>query len=208
MLPVEATIDTRTVPKRLSDGASLYDKDLWSWAREQSRALREGDLASVDWENLIEEIDDMAKRDEGSWLSFCRNTISHLLKIEHMPDDPSIGHSKGEIEDWRQQMLDKLDECPGMQSRLDEMLTQAWSKGRNDGIRILARLEARQSSLPLATLRRNWNRAIPAECPYAANEIVGYDILAPNPLGEVDTCWPPSVADILKRLPDSSGQDV
>lgn len=42
-----------------ADG-SLYERDPYTWALEQARALRERRAAAVDWDNLAEEVEDLA----------------------------------------------------------------------------------------------------------------------------------------------------
>ena len=61
----------------------LYFEDAWSWSREQADALRRRDLGAIDWDNLIEEVEDVGNRHADEWTSYCGNVISHLLKIEH-----------------------------------------------------------------------------------------------------------------------------
>jgi hypothetical protein len=41
--------------------SALYDRDFYSWAREQARALLEHRIEELDWENLAEEVADLAR---------------------------------------------------------------------------------------------------------------------------------------------------
>ncbi len=41
--------------------STLYDTDYNQWFEQTAQQLREGRLNDVDWENLIEEIEDMGK---------------------------------------------------------------------------------------------------------------------------------------------------
>jgi hypothetical protein len=42
--------------------STLYDQDSYSWALAQARALRERRLEELDWDNLAEEVGDLAGR--------------------------------------------------------------------------------------------------------------------------------------------------
>src|SRR5712692_6701795 len=45
---------------------ALYDRDFVAWAKGQAQALKERRVTVLDWDNLAEEIDALAKRDERS----------------------------------------------------------------------------------------------------------------------------------------------
>lgn len=38
-----------------------YERDYYQWTQAKVEALRERDYSSIDWDNLIEEIEDMGK---------------------------------------------------------------------------------------------------------------------------------------------------
>lgn len=39
----------------------LYERDFYLWVYENLRLLKEGNYSLVDWQNLLEEIENMAK---------------------------------------------------------------------------------------------------------------------------------------------------
>ncbi|MBV8454585.1 MAG: DUF29 family protein, partial [Deltaproteobacteria bacterium] len=49
--------------KRRQSSECAYQLDPYSWALEQSRVLRERRTAELDWDNLAEEVEDLARRD-------------------------------------------------------------------------------------------------------------------------------------------------
>ena len=63
--------------------AELYTRDFYSWAMQQADALRRRDYAAVDWENVIEEIEDVGRSERRTWTSHCAVLVEHVLKLEH-----------------------------------------------------------------------------------------------------------------------------
>jgi hypothetical protein len=46
---------------RTTDPRSLYERDYYTWALEQARALKEHRLEELDWENLADEVEGLVK---------------------------------------------------------------------------------------------------------------------------------------------------
>lgn len=67
------------VPERI-DIAADYDIDLARWARDQIDFLRQRKLERLDIENLIEELEALARRDRRELRSHLINLFTHLLK--------------------------------------------------------------------------------------------------------------------------------
>lgn len=80
-------------PRAVSAGAdaagSLYDRDYVAWADDQERRLRQavavGAAPELDWEHLIEEVEDLGNRHRDALESSLARIIEHLLKLEHSP---------------------------------------------------------------------------------------------------------------------------
>ncbi|WP_174273573.1 DUF29 domain-containing protein [Sphingomonas bacterium] len=69
-----------------SDGGNIaYDGDLYGWAIEQAGFLRAGKVELVDWANLAEELEGMARSEYRSLESALRILLLHLLKWEAQP---------------------------------------------------------------------------------------------------------------------------
>jgi hypothetical protein len=70
--------------KRRQSSECAYQRDPYSWALKQARVLRERRAAELDWDNLAEEIEDLARRDAHALQSNCEVLlIAHLLKLTH-----------------------------------------------------------------------------------------------------------------------------
>lgn len=63
----------------------LAKTDAALWIEEIVNLLREKSYHSVDWENLIEEIENLGRSDRQKVRSFLRNLLEHLLfKVEQL----------------------------------------------------------------------------------------------------------------------------
>ena len=181
----------------------LYDRDLWSWTQEQAAALRRRDLGAIDWENVIEEIESLGGEQKRSWRSHCKNVIAHLLKMEHSRARESLNHWRKEILNWRDQMARGLLDNPGMKGEMTSLLAAAWEDGRRKAIRSLVDHEGDQVGATTKALGRRWRARLPQECPYALEDIAGYD---PRVKGAApdDQIWPAAVAH---RMNEELGED-
>ena len=71
---------------------SPYERDFAAWLDNQLQLLRRGRFDDADWENLIEELDDLGKSQRDEVASRLAIIIEHLLKLEHSADvEPRAG---------------------------------------------------------------------------------------------------------------------
>ena len=66
---------------------SLYQTDYYAWTRQQAAALRKL-AATLDLENLAEEVESLGRSDLNTVRSRVRRIIEHLLKLEYSPSVP------------------------------------------------------------------------------------------------------------------------
>ena len=186
---------------------ALYDQDSWAWARQQAAALRRRDYSAVDWDNLIEEVDDLAGRQEDAWTSCCANVLSHMLKIRHSGAREACGDWVKEISTWRLGMYAKHIDNPGMRSKFPELLANAWHLGRKTALSALS-YEGGHSHRVQKQILRSLAARIPEECPYGLEDVIGYDPqqrrkrlrkIAPD-----RAVWP---ADVAETLNEELGED-
>lgn len=127
--------------------ASLYDTDLTAWAEQQAAALRRRDAGHnvLDYDNLAEEIDDVA----GSLLRSCRSyldvIILHLLKLQFTP-------SERDNAGWRRSVIAARvnlegDLSPTLRARLPDEMPALFVKR-------LKLLRENDLSLDVADIRR------------------------------------------------------
>jgi hypothetical protein len=108
---------------------SLYDTDFVAWIDATAVQLRAKDYAAVDWENLLEEIDAMGRRERKSLRSNLVILLQHLLKWQHQPEMRS-GSWKGSIREHRRRIRDDLLDSPSLRPYLTEIIAATYSDAR------------------------------------------------------------------------------
>ena len=137
-------------------------------------ALRRGDFEAVDWENMIEEVEDVDKSQQRAWESQCRRIVHHILKLKHWrPEDPLVGGGWIEsVEHARVEMAVTIDENPGLKSERAKMLRKAWRYGRRLAVNELAAYESgSKEAASRKAARRKWMQLIPEACPYTVEQV-------------------------------------
>ncbi|MBF0608329.1 MAG: DUF29 domain-containing protein [Candidatus Magnetobacterium sp. LHC-1] len=63
----------------------LYEVDFYQWAFHNADLLRQGRFSEIDLENIIEELEGMARRDRRELFNRLAVLIMHLLKWQYQP---------------------------------------------------------------------------------------------------------------------------
>ncbi len=109
----------------------LYEKDFYLWVQENLKLLKNKEFEFVDWENLLEEIEDMAKRHYESVISCVAVIMEHLYKWEKFRENEHMGsHWKKSINTARTQIADLFDDNPSLRrvAQEKESLNKAWKR--------------------------------------------------------------------------------
>jgi hypothetical protein len=132
--------------------ADLYDRDFYSWALEQASALREHRIEDLDWENLAEEVGDLARSERRAFRAQCARLIEHLLKLAFSP----LTELERNRRLWRltlietgSELSDLLEESLGFRSSAGELFQAGWRLGR---IEALKSLEVPDQTIPKAPI--------------------------------------------------------
>ncbi len=84
-MPRKQIVMSVKTPTRSHRSQKLYQSDHYSRAVAQARALRGHRVENLDWENLAEEVEDLANRNADALESQSERLIGHLLKIVVAP---------------------------------------------------------------------------------------------------------------------------
>jgi Domain of unknown function DUF29 len=61
----------------------LHDRDFNLWVEETKKAIQNRDFENMDWDNLLDEIDDMGKSEKRLLESYLERLIAHILKLQY-----------------------------------------------------------------------------------------------------------------------------
>ncbi|MBL1208935.1 DUF29 domain-containing protein [Geminocystis sp. GBBB08] len=132
-----------------TENKSLYDTDYNLWVLETVKRIENHDFNSVDWENLIEEVLDLSKRDKRKLESLLMRLIEHLLKLGYWETEKerNKSHWKGEIRNFRLQIKRLLQDSPSLKLYLRDIVEECYQNSRN--------IVCDKSQLPLHTFPKN-----------------------------------------------------
>jgi hypothetical protein len=136
-----------------------HDKDFFLWTRQQADGLRRlaetRPNAEVDWNNLIDEIEDLGNEQEHAIESHFVVTLVHLLKLAYSPDEAPRRHWMGEIAAQRGSLKRRLRKNPSLRARSSELMAEAYETA------------CRQASLLLGEAAH-----IPGICPFSLEQVL------------------------------------
>ena len=105
--------------------AYLYDQDLYGWAMQTARLVREQRFSEIDSINLAEELESMGKSELRTLESRLVVLLVHLLKWGHQPCNRSKSWRRTLIEQ-RKRISRLLDDSPSLRPKLPELLADAY----------------------------------------------------------------------------------
>jgi hypothetical protein len=110
----------------------LYETDYHLWVLETVKQLQNGDFKAVDWENLIDEVSDLSRREKKKLKSLLRNLWEHLLKLKYWRTEleRNQSHWKGEIRNFRKQIRDELEDSPSLKNYLNEISRECYEDAK------------------------------------------------------------------------------
>ena len=132
---------------------SLYKTDYLKWIETTVEKLREQDYSNIDWENLIEEFEDMGRSERRSLESNLVVILLHLLKWQFQPELRS-GSWKGSIAEHRRRIRKALKDSPSLKPYLEEIFAECYLDAIEQA--------SAETGLPEATF--------PQLCPYTSTE--------------------------------------
>ena len=138
----------------------LYEQDLFAWTQQQVNLLTHQRWHELDVENLIDELEGMARRDQREMTNRLIILIAHLLKWEFQPDHQS-GSWRGSIQEQRLQLNGLLEDSPSLHQQFIESPEKAYPQA--------VKLASKETELPTTKF--------PNECPYELAQLLDEDFL-------------------------------
>ena len=91
----------------------LYDDDYYLWLRQTAKLISQGEFSEVDTVNLVEEIEDMGKREKRAVESNLTVLLAHLLKYKYQPQKRSNSWT-GTIIEHRRRIKKAFRDSPSL----------------------------------------------------------------------------------------------
>ncbi|MFM8293235.1 MAG: DUF29 domain-containing protein [Microcystaceae cyanobacterium] len=90
----------------LSNLSQLYETDPTLWLEKTIECLKSDHLDQLDIENLIEELENLSKRDKNKAASLLEQIIRHLLLLQYWTEENerNSSHWEAEIDSFRTQL--------------------------------------------------------------------------------------------------------
>lgn len=139
---------------------ALYDTDFNLWVEAQLAALQSRRLEELDLSNLIEEIEDLAKRDKKALRSHLKVLLLHLLKWQFQAANRSNSW-RASIANARIEIEDILSDSPSLENYLPTVVAKAYANAKT--------LASTETGLEIATF--------PENLPYELSQVLDADFL-------------------------------
>jgi hypothetical protein len=165
-------MDIQTLTKE--ELKSLYDKDFYQWILENLGLLKAKEYTFVDWEHLLEEIEDMANRYLDAVTSHMGIILEHLYKWEYFKEDETMGNGwVKSILNSRDSIFDIFEKSPSLKHKAPNYVKTAWEYATR---RLVSFFEYPEN----IRLAKKYFGKIPTKddfpqiCPYAFEQILAY----------------------------------
>jgi Domain of unknown function DUF29 len=140
---------------------ALYQIDFYNWALRQAGLLRNEEYAELDLENLIEEIEALAKRDRRELGRRLTRILEHLLKLLYEPQSRAQRQWRQSILTQRLELARFFQTNHSLRNQVHEFVDDAYQDARK-----------------LAAAGVDANVAdFPAQCPWTTAQILDVDWL-------------------------------
>ena len=132
-----------------------HEKDTYGWAVYTVQLLRNKKMSEVDFNGIIEELEEMGISNKHALKNRLSQLIFHLLKWHYQPD--FRGRSwEGSIEEQRIRLKDLLEDNPSLKTVIEESMEKAY--------KLSLSLVRKETPLDL--------KILPAECPYTFEQMM------------------------------------
>ncbi|MEO1799410.1 MAG: DUF29 domain-containing protein, partial [Cyanobacteria bacterium J06629_2] len=100
----------------------LHQQDFNLWTEKVKSKIQQRDFEDMDWDNLLDEIEDMGKSDRRALRSYTQRLIEHIFKLKYWKEerDRHKNDWKLEIINFRTQISNILEDSPSLRNYLDD----------------------------------------------------------------------------------------
>lgn len=128
---LERTVGTPTETEAAPMPDPMKGGDVYGWAIAQAALIRARRFDEIDWVNVADEIESVAKSEIRALTSNLIVLLAHILKWDHQPQRRSRFWSLS-INEHRARVEDEIADNPSMKPKLSEVLSRAYRSARSD----------------------------------------------------------------------------
>jgi hypothetical protein len=145
---------------QVSKLSQIYDRDYYLWLEKTTELLKAGKLNELDWEHLIEEIEDLSRSEKRAVVSLLKQLIKHLLLYNYWQKERQWSGQGWleEISNFRFELSQYLD-SKTLRNYTEQELGTIYTRARKEAII--------KSNLP----------DLPINCPYSLEQILSDDFI-------------------------------
>ncbi len=144
----------------ISSSNYLYDRDYCLWLEETAKLLRDRKLESLDFEHLIEEIEDMGKEKRRELKNRLIVLLMHLLKYQYQPEK-RFASWVNTIWEQYYQIESLLEDSPSLKPYYLEIFSDCYSKA----------VRAASTETKLSA------NAFPTDAPFLPEDVINPDFI-------------------------------
>ncbi len=174
-IPIFSGLIFKPMETKIQSLKELYEKDFYMWVQENLKLLKNKEYESVDWENLLEDIEDMARRELRNLISFMAVILEHLYKLENFRDREDVVRSWiSSINNARNELDTIFETYPSIRKKSAEEFPTAWRIAVKRLVRWFK--EAQNQNLAKKYFGRfPTEEDFPQECPYTFEQVMEYE---------------------------------
>jgi predicted DNA-binding ribbon-helix-helix protein len=113
----------------VSTDKTLYESDFYLWLATTAQLLRNGNFSGIDLDNLIEEIEGMARKEKQALKSNLRILLMHLLKWKYQTDKRTNSW-RSTIREHRKRLKDAFADSPSLKPYYLEIFADGYQDAR------------------------------------------------------------------------------
>ncbi|MGK7931470.1 MAG: DUF29 domain-containing protein [Microcystaceae cyanobacterium] len=147
----------------------LYEQDYNLWLQQNIIAIQEKRFHDLDYEHLLQELEDMGKSEKNALVSNLKILIAHLLKLKIQNDAPEQMKRSwySSVDEHRERIKDTLLNIPSLKNYLSEGIEKSYL-----GARKLSIKEGKRASFGV---RQPSENEYPKTCPFSLENLLDED---------------------------------